>query len=250
VDRDLESLSVTEFMASVVELGLNISCIECTGPRIPELGDLLSSLKGSEAVTSLANGAFDFATKLIEGSFLQVAADRALNDAQKRCPHSPDYDPDFVKSEYESFATLNSDDSISFFLALVVVAASLLAAVMAIIVTTKLIVRRRHRKWIASLPGTHLQVLLKEQHKQDDKDTALNELTKSMFRSDSIPWWLRMLMPVIILGNIGFFLSGHLSLGASVTIMASLGGQTFKEGDFFEFSLGRSTIEIWNGKLG
>jgi uncharacterized paraquat-inducible protein A len=53
-------------------------------------------------------------------------------------------------------------------------------------------------------------------------------------------------MPVIILGNIGFFLSGHLSLGATVNIEARLAEQAFTVRNFFEFSMLRSTIEIWN----
>ena len=53
-------------------------------------------------------------------------------------------------------------------------------------------------------------------------------------------------MPIIILGNIGFFLSGHLSLGATVNIEATLGEQSFKVDNFFEFSMLRSTVEIWN----
>jgi hypothetical protein len=56
-------------------------------------------------------------------------------------------------------------------------------------------------------------------------------------------------MPLVILGNIGFFLSGHLSLGASISIFGSIAGQSFEEDGFFEFSMGKSTIEIWNGKL-
>ena len=248
MDQDFVSLSVTKFMAAVSELGLNISCIECSGPRMPELSDILSTLKGSAAVTDFANGAFDFVTKLIEGNFLQLAADRALNDAKKRCPHSPDYDPDFTNSEYEEFENATSEDSVTFFVGLLIVGASLFVVVLAVVLFTKLIVRRRHRKWVSSLSSTQLQLLWKEQHKQDDNDDILNETTVSMFRSESIPSWLRWAMPVIILANIGFFLSGHLSLGASVTIMASLGGQTFTEGGFFEFSIARSTIEIWNGK--
>jgi hypothetical protein len=250
VDRDIESLSVTEFMATVAELGLHISCIDCSGPSIPELSDLLSSLEESKVVTSLANVAFDFAANLIEGNLLRQAADRALNEAQMRCPHNPDYDPDFVGFEYESFEASGSKDSNSSFHAVVVVGASLLVAILAVVVTTKQIVRRRHRKWVDSLPEAQLQLLFKEQRKQANKGVALNEATKSMFRSDAISWWLQMLMPVIILVNIGFFLTGHFGLEASITIMASLGKQTFREGGFFAFSMASSIVDTGNGKLG
>jgi hypothetical protein len=40
-----------------------------------------------------------------------------------------------------------------------------------------------------------------------------------------------------------------LSLGGSVSILISLGGQTLRNDDFFKFSMAKSTIEIWNGTL-
>jgi hypothetical protein len=248
-ENDL-SLSITEFIATVAEIGLNISCVECSGPRIPELSDLLSGTDGSEAVTDVANAVFDLVTKLVGGNFLQLATDRALNDATMRCPHSSDYDPNFVGFEYEAFNVSKSENSVSFFVALVIVAASLTAIVLVVVLTTKLIVRRRHHKWIQSLPARQLVLLLKDQRKQDNEAAFINETTFSMFQSTAIPLWVRRVIPVVVLVNIAFFLSGHINLAASVTIVATLGGQTFSEEGFFEFSVARSTIEIWKGKLG
>merc|ERR1712166_1546801 len=70
--------------------------------------------------------------------------------------------------------------------------------------------------------------------------------TRSMFQSDKdIPFLIRYGMPVIILGNIGLFLSGHLSLGATVNIEAQIAGETISVDKFFEFSMAKSTIDIW-----
>jgi len=52
-------------------------------------------------------------------------------------------------------------------------------------------------------------------------------------------------MPLIIVGNIALFLSGHLNLGATVYIEANLAGDTIKVDNFFDFSIYRSTIDIW-----
>ena len=89
-------------------------------------------------------------------------------------------------------------------------------------------------------------MIWQQQHKEQEQESELDSSTASMFRSSAIPVWLRFAMPVIILGNIGFFLSGHLSLGGSVTIIASIGGQSFTTSDFYDFSMARSTIEMWN----
>jgi hypothetical protein len=67
-----------------------------------------------------------------------------------------------------------------------------------------------------------------------------------MFQSPEIPKFVRWIMPLILLVNIGFFLSGHLSLGATVNIEAELAGEKFRVEKFFEFSMARSTVDIWN----
>ena len=241
------SLSVTEFMTSIAKLALNISCVDCSGPRIAELTELLSTSAGADAVTDVANGLFDLVPKLIEGKFLQVATDRALNDAKMRCPHNPEYDPNFSGDEYEAFDIAKGDDSVPFFLALLLVGLVLAAATLSVVLTTKCIVRRRHRKWISTLHNRELNLIWKEQRKYDDKESFIDSCTRSMFQSEAVPKWIRWTMPLVIVANIGFFLSGHLSLAASVTILASIGGQTFSEEGFFEFSVAKSTIEIWNG---
>lgn len=244
------SVAINELVASVSAMGMNIDCIDCSGPKVSELSSLLSKQSesgASEDLTNVMNAALELITDLVRGDFFQVLGNRALNDARKQCPHSPEYDPDFEGVEYTPFEVEREKDSITFFVALIIVGASLLIATLVVVLTTKLVVRRRHRKWIASIPTAQAKALWKQQHEEDAKEAEINQLTVSMFRSAIIPHWLRLFMPVVILGNIGFFLSGHLSLGASVTILASVGGQAFKTDDFYEFAMATSTIEIWNG---
>jgi hypothetical protein len=247
VNEDDVSLSVANFLASVATIGLNVTCVDCSSPGFAEMEELLSGIEGSESVSDVANTVFDLIKKLVEGNFLQLSVDRMLNDAKKQCPHSSDYDPSFTGSEYEAFIVATSEGSTSFILGLVVVTTCLSAVVLGSVLATKLIVRRRHQKWINSLPPRQLALLWKEQRNIDDNENSINHSTKSMFRSEVIPLWIRWFMIAVLTGNIAFFLSGHLSLAASVTIMASLGGQTFTEEGFFEFSIAKSTTEIWNG---
>ena len=60
-----------------------------------------------------------------------------------------------------------------------------------------------------------------------------------------IPWFARWFIPVVLLVNIGFFLSGHISLGASVDINIDMAGEQIVIPKFFEFSLAKSTIEMY-----
>lgn len=75
-------------------------------------------------------------------------------------------------------------------------------------------------------------------------------VTTSFFQSEVVPCWLCLFtMPRVILGNIGFFLSGHLSLGASVSLVALFAGQTAVIDNFFKFSMAKETVQMWQGTL-
>lgn len=250
VDDDVLSLAITEFIASVSDLAFNISCVTCTGTRIPELSELLSGLKDSEDVTAFANGVFNYLNDLVSGDFIQVAADRAVNDAKYQCPHSSLYDANYVRKDYgEALAVSEDEGAISFFLGLVIVLGFLAASIFTIVSITRFIVRRRHAKWVTTLPPSHVRTLNIQQALQKKTKQSLDTSTVSMFRSLSIPMFMRLSVPIIILGNIGLFLSGHLSLAANVSVSASLAGQNFSEDDLFEFSVANSTIELWRGEF-
>jgi hypothetical protein len=249
IDDDALSLAIVELIASVSDLAFNISCIKCTGPRVPELSELFSGLKNSDDVTAFANGVFNYLKDLVNGDFMQVAADRAVNDAKYQCPHSPLYDANYVRNDYGAALAASQDDSgISFFLGLIIVLAFLLVGTLTTVVITRSIVRRRHAKWVATLPPSHVRTLNRQQALQKATNQSLDTSTVSMFRSESIPMWMRWSIPIVILGNIGLFLSGHLSLAANVSVAASLAGQSFKDEDLFGFSVANTTIELWKGE--
>jgi hypothetical protein len=249
IDTDEVSLAVAELVASMTKLAFNISCIDCSGPRVPELSKLLSGLNDSENVTAFANGVFTSVKDLINGDFLQIASDRAVTDAKHQCPHSELYDPNYVRKDYGSTsAASNNASAVSFSLSIFLVVACLVAVIVTISLITRLIVRRRHGKWIATLPESHVLVLRRQQAMQRETNQFLNTSTASMFRSHSIPLWIRVSVPIVMLCNIGLFLSGQLSLAADVSVSASLAGQTFRDEGLFEFSMADSTIELWRGK--
>ena len=244
------SVAVDYFAAVVETMGVKIDCLDCSSPKIMELSSLLTEQSNSGMspdLTDTVNGAFELASELVSGTVFRVLADRSLNDARKNCPHSPDYDPNFDGVDYAPFAVEDEQDSVSFILALIIIGAVIFVIVSTVFLTTKLVVRRRHRKWLTLIPKSQVRALYKQQHDEDVRQAEINETTNSMFRSEIVPRWVRLFMPIVILGNIGFFLSGHLSLGASVTILVSIGGQTIRTNNFYDFSMATSTIDLWNG---
>jgi hypothetical protein len=246
VEGTAPSFALEELVASIAQLNLNISCVECSSPGMYELTRLLESPEAKEDATEVANMLLDYVTQLMGGSFLEVQIDRILNNAALACPHSPSYDSAAKAIEYQAFESPPSDDSLSFLAMLGAVTACLILAVALVVSVIRYIVRRRHHKWLRTLPSQQTQRILSLQSREQAMEAEFNELSESMFRSPDIPNLVRWLMPLIIVANIGFFLSGHLSLGATVNIEAELAGEKFRVEKFFEFSMAKSTVDIWN----
>jgi len=57
---------------------------------------------------------------------------------------------------------------------------------------------------------------------------------------------VRYLVPLVVLCNIGLFLSGHLNVGGTVKVDGELFGESIVIDRFFEFSIARSTVDLWN----
>jgi hypothetical protein len=238
--------ALAELAASISKLKLDVSCVECSSPRMSELTELLSSQEAQDDATEVTTMLLDYITELMGGNFLQVQIDRLLNDAARKCPHSPLYEADAKAVTYEPFEAPATDYSTTYLILLGCVTIALVLVVGLLVLTIKFIVRRRHKRWLGRLPPHQVRRLAVQQGKEKSVETELNATTRSMFFSPEIPSYVRWSMPLIILVNIAFFLSGHLSLGATVNIEAELAGEKFRVEKFFEFSMAKSTIDIWN----
>ena len=245
-DSSERFIGVDKVTALVSSIGLNVSCIECSSPGMIEWTELLATEEAQSDVTDVANDIFDYATSFLEGSFAQVFLDRMVNDSRLKCPFSPEYDEAFVSSSYQPFPVEENEPSIKFFVLVGIVGGAFALAVVTITLLVKLIVRRRNLRWIKSLPDVKLYRVYRRQQEAKAKEDRLNRASGSLYSSKVIPFWIRILIPLIILGNIALFLSGHLSLGGTVAIQATIADQSLKVDSFFEFSIAKSTVEIWN----
>jgi len=97
------------------------------------------------------------------------------------------------------------------------------------------------------LDAEKVVLLIAQQQHQDEKMAALNQDSKSLCESHEIPTLICYAIPLIIIGNIAFFLSGHLSYGGSVIIMATLAGESYVGNNLFDFSMASSVIQMWQG---
>ena len=237
--------AISDLEAHIKQLTVKANCTNCTSPRMSELTNLLSSPEARDETTDVANDLLGYVTQLAGGSFLQVQIDRMLNEAARKCPHSPTYDPNAEPIAYEAFEAPGPTYSMGYLILLTVLALTSITIVLAIVFTVKCIVRRRHRKWLIKLPPHQIKNLSQHQKSKQYFEDTLNTNTRSMFRSPDVPCIIRFAIPVVIICNVLFFLSGHLSLGAAVNIEVAVAGEKFAVERFFEFSMAKSTIDIW-----
>jgi hypothetical protein len=232
--------------ATVGQLILTAECTDCSSPRMSELTELLSDPASRAETTEVANTLLDYITQLMGGNFVQVQIDRFLHEASLKCPHSPEYDPNASPAEYKAFEAPEASYTTSYLILLGGLTVAGLIVTSGVVFAVQFIVRKRHKKWVGQLPPYQVRRLASQQAQELRKEHTLNASTSSMFSSTDIPLVVRWLIPFVIFVNIGLFLSGHLSLGATVNIEAQVAGETFTLNNFFEFSIARSTIDIWN----
>jgi Paraquat-inducible protein A len=216
-----------------------------------KLADLWATPEAAEEMTLVANNLIEYLSGALSDGLIQNEIDHLINDAAKRCPHSPYYKPGFEVSKFQSYRPKREKESSRVVLVLAAVVASLAACVGALVFVIRFITRRRHAKWLKTLPNSQLFLIRQRQEIEEEREAELNSMTSSMFTSPVIPVWVRWIIPVIVVGNVGFFLSGHISLGAEVKIIISIAGETLKIEEFYQFSLANSTLQIWeaDGRL-
>jgi hypothetical protein len=241
------SLALHDLGIDIGELKLDIDCIECTSPKFIELASIISSPEVVEDLTDIVNKGIAYITDLLGGPFLQSYLDQTLVTSSRRCPHSPDFEAlDSPRVEYAQFEAISTPaSSITYMIVVGSIIASIGLISALIFFVVKVIRSRRRKAWLAKLSKKKMRRYLLRQEEEDLQMKELNEGTRSMFKSSSIPLVVRIMVPIVILINIGLFLSGHISLGASVDINAQIGGESFKVKEVFVFSMAESIMDMW-----
>eukprot|EP00534_Pseudo-nitzschia_fraudulenta_P007819 CAMPEP_0201146050 /NCGR_PEP_ID=MMETSP0851-20130426/7775_1 /ASSEMBLY_ACC=CAM_ASM_000631 /TAXON_ID=183588 /ORGANISM="Pseudo-nitzschia fraudulenta, Strain WWA7" /LENGTH=1436 /DNA_ID=CAMNT_0047421477 /DNA_START=89 /DNA_END=4399 /DNA_ORIENTATION=+ len=262
---------IADLQASLGKMIVNVACVKreeddgdgddsnyrhCTSPGMVEWIKLLETSDAQAGATDAMNSFLAYAASLLSagGEILQSPIDRILNEAPMQCPHSPHYDPLAVfPVAYEQPKWPSSEEQQQYNVGYLVLWGSLALGIITTIALAvfgvKYLARRRHKRWLEqSDEATEAakQRLAREQAEQAAFQGRLDAATGSMFFSrEEISVVVRLGMPLVILGNIALFLSGHLNLGATVYIEGNFAGETIQVDDFFDFAIARSTIDIW-----
>ena len=216
IDETDSGIVLRELAWAVAEARIDLNCIACSSPLLLDMTSYLSSQQGIEDTTLVANNVFAYVSNLLGGDLVQSYIDKALNEAVMKCPHSPTYMKGFNGLEFDDMiASAKSDSSYGFLIAIVAVVACLLALIVLVIAITRLLRKRRHERWLKTLTHEQLLDLEKMQIKESKRTKDLDSRMRPLALSADVPIFLRLFIPIVILGNIALFLSGHLSLGGT-----------------------------------
>ena len=237
------TFSVADMGLSVVKGSLNMDCLSCTSPDFQKLVELYGSPETSEIVTSLIEDLDTILLSLSRSSFIQDRIDQFIIDSKILCPHRTEYgasslavdDDEFVPESFtaeetESIIVLSSVTCSLIFLYAVVAAGK----------------KGKSKTWRKGLSEEDSLELSRSNLDEIKREQLLLERTDSLAFSKSIPLVARILVPIVVIVNIAFFLSGHLSLGATVNVDVELAGETLEIKDFFEFSMAKSISQMWD----
>lgn len=226
---------------------LGLKCNFCSSSDIRLLVSLFGAASAFVDLSGIINSALDFLTGVIRGERFQTSIDRYIASTPYMCPSDQAFNASYTMPQFSSLEQFSTvpEPANNFFRDFAIILMVLVAGLIGII----MIVRRRRSKqttrWLKSATAKELAV---EKGKIDyarRTDEKLNTETSSIFCSKVVPISLRLLIPLIIIGNIALFLSGHLSLGAQVDLIIDIAGDTLTVPKVFDFSLGGSVRDMW-----
>jgi hypothetical protein len=219
---------------------LDITCISCSSPLLEEFST------PSQLTDILNNDVVNYITNVLSESFLQVSIDRMLNESGYKCPHHISYNATYESVNFEDLEYQNQEpDDIRLLVAVVGTIVSLIIITFSVRIQLQKLKRRKLKRWAARLTSVEVSMLLEYQKREQDYQSRLNA-GQAMIYNPAIPCIMRFMIPVLVIINIAFFLSGHLSIGASVGLKAIFAGENIDVERLFVFSMAESIKDMWD----
>jgi hypothetical protein len=95
----------------------------------------------------------------------------------------------------------------------------------------------------------HEDIIVSSVSEDDSSEKPPNKWLSALIFSSRFPAALRYGILLLLLGNIALFISSNTSVGASVYVYVTFGGEQTKLPSLFDFSLGNSVVDMWEAKV-
>jgi len=223
---------------------IEITCRQCDDPELQYYAEMFTGVS------------FAFFTQsFITSGAIQNIIDKSIFSAVRKCPHSPEYDPEFAQIEEEGpiFDRLDAPDSgftstTTFFILFASFGALFTVTYCAGYVVNRS-TKRKHAMWLATLSDNEILTLYMEHNHEREQQKEVSKMTSSMFTSPEIPVFIRYSTPLIVLINIGLFVSGHLNLGATIDVTFFFAGQPFSIEGLYTYAILTLVEDMWKNAI-
>eukprot|EP00948_MAST-09A_sp_MAST-9A-sp1_P001989 g1989.t1 len=233
----VDGFQIEHLLLLFERFGLHLKCRNCTSPGFVEVEKRLQWNETKAQFTHGVNSIIKELTDFASGDIMQSEINNVLEGAPEACKAKTSIAPP-PPPPSNSTPTKKSGKPTSFYILIGAVGlmVCLGLAVLGWIVRQYFSQQRllRYQKQIDS-----------GRNKEKHVSPLIKETTSLFLSANAIPTLVRYSIPVILLINCGFFLSGHLSLGATVDIRLQLAGENITISSFFTFSMAQSTIDMW-----
>jgi len=176
----------------------------------------------------------------------EIFVDRQLYLSKFKCPHDPLYNESHLPSfEKYKLPELNYDSTSAFY-GIFFGILSFYSACNLFRFLQKRLAQKRHNIWLLQLSDNEIIALYTELIKESCLDQKLSVKTNSLFQSrNEIPFFIRFMTPLFILGNVGLFISGHMDVGARVLADIHVAGKVLPIREVYTFSMLELVESLW-----
>ena len=214
---------------------VEVKCLECESAELQYYAEMFT---GASFLY--------FTQSFITSGIIQNIVDKTMYKAVRKCPHSSLYDPNLSTTEFAPFEAPESGfSSAGTFQTLFAFFTTFVTLTFCAGYSVKHTTKRRYINWLNSLPHEEVVVLYHKHMQEKQENTRLTKITTSMVKCKEIPVVFRLAIPVIVVLNVGLFLSGHLNLGASLDINFFFADQPFKIEKLYTFAILQLVGDMW-----
>jgi len=228
------TLSIADVNLAAQRIILSLDCLSCSSTVLEDLSYSLQTENVIEEITAFGNDIGNIISSVLVGERMQILLDRLIVISGTKCPHHPSYSEDPDLPDYPLLSKSTSEESLIVLITLIVTAFCVFSALSIMnFITTR---QRKQLEQVADDGPTALPASGDQQHHDES----------SLVQCEIIPLYIRALVPIVVMINIAFFLSGHLSIGGAVRIDINAFGQDISIDNIYEFSIAQALIDLWN----
>lgn len=228
-DSKLVERVTWEQQLSVENLGLNVSCIECSSPDFEALIYYLYSPEDSTTrVRNIVN-------ILQDNNAFDIVLDTVVQELKAECSRRDGNETTFSTIQRETELGETKRDAT--FLYFNIANSAISVFFVSVFFLGRRMVRSQQTSWFETLPEEALERLRRREILDMAKETVLNETTFSMSRSPQLSLRVRLTVPLLLLATIGIQIAGHLLILSTVDLVGHIAGEPFYVKKFFFFSI-------------